>query len=163
MKDGTPSAGGRMPVHKVSRLYRKTRQVLSAHYKGFLRIFACCKRSIPMRPAVFTSTKVSWCKPPLPAMGRCSLLTFTSAYLAYPLHEMHGSVQAGLLTLSRYEIAQGNTGAVTRLIIASPQSFLTLTVAFRCSGCLCRAVASWCSSTATCRLMTRVVPSVRHS
>lgn len=31
---------------------------------------------------------------------------FHSAYLAYPLQEMHGSVQAGLLTLSRYAVAQ---------------------------------------------------------
>lgn len=31
---------------------------------------------------------------------------FHSAYLAYPLHEPHGSVEAGLLTLSRYQISQ---------------------------------------------------------
>lgn len=31
---------------------------------------------------------------------------FHSVYLAYPLHEMHGSVQAGLMTMSRYQVSE---------------------------------------------------------
>lgn len=41
-----------------------------------------------------------------PQYGAVFASNFHSAYLAYPFHEMHGSVQAGLLTLSRYAVAQ---------------------------------------------------------
>lgn len=43
-------------------------------------------------------------KSSLPAYGAVYASNFHSAYLAYPLHEMHGSVEAGLLTLSKYKI-----------------------------------------------------------
>ena len=37
--------------------------------------------------------------------GRVFALNFHSPYMLYPFHEPHGSVEAGLLTLSRYQIS----------------------------------------------------------
>ena len=37
--------------------------------------------------------------------GRVFTLNFHSPYMLYPFHEPHGSVEAGLLTLSRYQIS----------------------------------------------------------
>ncbi|MEE0880980.1 MAG: endonuclease/exonuclease/phosphatase family protein, partial [Turicibacter sp.] len=37
--------------------------------------------------------------------GRVFALNFHSSYMLYPFHEPHGSVEAGLLTLSRYQIS----------------------------------------------------------
>lgn len=41
----------------------------------------------------------------MPSYGGVFGLAFHSAYLLYPFHEPHGSVESGLLTLSKYEVA----------------------------------------------------------
>ena len=77
---------------------------------------------------------------------------FHSGYLAYPLTDHHGVVNAGLLTLTRY-------AAATRWTRVSSSSSPTWTAASPCCICRWRApTGSWPSSTAICPPTTRAAP-----
>lgn len=56
----------------------------------------------------------------MPAYGSIFGLAFHSAYLLYPFHEPHGSVESGLLTLSRYNVKEN-----TRRQYPVDNSFIT--------------------------------------
>ena len=103
MKDGTAVQG----THSRAQ----SKDIVNSNIGGALRTMQSLSPDFCLLQEVDTKATRSFgideaamIRAAMPGYASVYASNFHSAFLAYPLQEMHGSVQAGLLTLSRYEI-----------------------------------------------------------
>lgn len=127
MEDGTPTQGqygkamNRESVVSNTTLALETLKQLDADFFLLQEVDQSAHRSFQvdqraMVTEAFSDYSNTWAE------------NFHSGYLAYPLHDPHGSVKAGLLTLSRYSVDQ----AVRRSYPVDESFFVKFTDLDRC-------------------------------
>ncbi len=105
MKDGTPVQGEHSRAQSEAIVKSNTQgaidQILALNpdFSFFQEVDVKADRS-------FHINQADAIKAAFPAYSSVYASNFHSAFLAYPLNEMHGSVEAGLLSLSRFEVTR---------------------------------------------------------
>ena len=105
MKDGTPVQGVHARAQSKQIVQDDTAGAIST-LQGLSPDFCLLQEVDTDATRSFHINQSELVQAAFAGYGSVFASNFHSAYLAYPLNEMHGSVQAGLLTLSRYDIAQ---------------------------------------------------------
>lgn len=110
MADGTPTQGTHAWATSEQQMYKDldgVRKVVEENHPDF-----CCIQEVDQRSdRTFGSDQVEYLTSQLSGYGNTYALNFHTAYLAYPFNEPLGFVRGGLLTLSRYDIAQATWGS----------------------------------------------------
>lgn len=104
MKDGTPVSGKNARAQSKSIVMDNTTGALNA-VKKETPDFILLQEVDTDATRSFHLNQVDAALATFPDYASTFASNFHSAFLAYPFHEPHGSVEAGLLTLSRYNIA----------------------------------------------------------
>lgn len=105
MKDGTPVQGEHGRAQSDQIVLKDTQGAIDT-LQGLGPDFCLLQEVDTDATRSFHIDQSQMVRQAFPQYGAVFASNFHSAYLAYPFHEMHGSVQAGLLTLSRYAVAQ---------------------------------------------------------
>lgn len=105
MLDGTPTRGAHGRAVSKEAVLRNTRGALETVQK-LNPDFALLQEVDTASTRSFFVNQAELFAQALPAYDRIFASNFHSAYLLYPFNEPHGSVNAGLLTLSRFAVSE---------------------------------------------------------
>ena len=141
MKDGTPVQGEHGRAQSEQIVLKDTQGAIDT-LQGLGPDFCLLQEVDTDATRSFHIDQSQMVRQAFPQYGAVFASNLHSAYLAYPFHEMHGSVQAcSLCPAMRW---RRPSGAAIRWTRASRRSFLIWTAAFPYSAFRWRAAASWC-------------------